>query len=47
MSDPRTTAIEYAHRNHARFLAELVDFGSIPSISTAPEAKPDVQRATQ
>ena len=47
MSDPRTTAIEFAHSNRARFLAELVDFGSIPSISTAPEAKPDMQRAAQ
>ncbi len=47
MSDPRTTALEFAHANHSRFLAELVDFASIPSISTDPAAKPEMQRAAQ
>jgi acetylornithine deacetylase/succinyl-diaminopimelate desuccinylase-like protein len=47
MTDPRTTAIEYAHANGARFLAELIDFGSIPSISTDPTAKADMQRAAE
>ena len=47
MSDPRTTAIEFAHANRSRFLAELIDFGSIPSISTDPNAKADIQRAAQ
>jgi acetylornithine deacetylase/succinyl-diaminopimelate desuccinylase-like protein len=47
MTDPRTTAIEYAHANSARFLAELIDFGSIPSISTDPSAKADMQRAAE
>ena len=47
MTDPRTTAIEYAHANGARFLAELIDFGSIPSISTDPNAKADMQRAAE
>jgi len=47
MSDPRTTAIDFAHANRSRFLAELVDFGSIPSVSTDPAAKPSMQRAAQ
>jgi len=47
MSDPRTTAIEFAHANRSRFLAELVDFASIPSVSTDPAAKSDMQRAAQ
>ena len=47
MTDPRSTAIEYAHANSARFLAELIDFGSIPSISTDPTAKADMQRAAE
>ena len=47
MSDPRTTAIEFAHANRSRFLAELIDFGTIPSISTDPTAKADIQRAAQ
>jgi acetylornithine deacetylase/succinyl-diaminopimelate desuccinylase-like protein len=47
MTDPRTTAIEFAHANRSRFLAELIDFASIPSISTDPNAKADMQRAAQ
>jgi acetylornithine deacetylase/succinyl-diaminopimelate desuccinylase-like protein len=47
MTDPRTTAIQFAHTNRSRFLAELIDFASIPSISTDPEAKSDIQRAAQ
>ncbi len=47
MSNPRTTAIEFAHASRSRFLAELIDFGSIPSISTDPNAKADIQRAAQ
>ncbi|MBN1976068.1 MAG: dipeptidase [Anaerolineae bacterium] len=38
-------AIEYAHANQARFLAELIDLLSIPSISAQPEHKPDMKRA--
>jgi acetylornithine deacetylase/succinyl-diaminopimelate desuccinylase-like protein len=47
MTDPRTSAIEYAHANRSRFLAELIEFASIPSISTSPEARPDIQRAAE
>jgi acetylornithine deacetylase/succinyl-diaminopimelate desuccinylase-like protein len=38
-------AIEYARVNQDRFLAELIEFLSIPSISTQPEHKPDIERA--
>ncbi len=37
--------IEYARTNQDRFLAELYEFLSIPSISTQPEHKPDIERA--
>jgi acetylornithine deacetylase/succinyl-diaminopimelate desuccinylase-like protein len=37
--------IEYARTNRDRFLAELVDFLSIPSVSTQPEHRADVRRA--
>jgi acetylornithine deacetylase/succinyl-diaminopimelate desuccinylase-like protein len=37
-------AIEYTRANQDRFLAELVDFLSIPSISAQPEHKPDMKR---
>jgi acetylornithine deacetylase/succinyl-diaminopimelate desuccinylase-like protein len=42
MSSP---AVDYARRNHQRFLSELKDLLRIPSVSTAPEHKSDVQRA--
>ena len=37
--------LEYARLNQGRFLAELEEFLSIPSISTVPDHKPDVERA--
>ena len=40
-------ALAYARNNHPRFLAELVDFVSIPSVSTDPNAKPEMQRAAE
>ena len=45
MTDLRTTAIEFAHTNRSRFLAELIEFAAIPSVSTDPDAKADMQRA--
>ncbi len=39
------TILEYARANQNRFLAELKEFLRIPSISTQPEHKPDVERA--
>ena len=38
-------AIEYARSNRDRYLAELQDFLRIPSVSTQPEHKPDIERA--
>jgi acetylornithine deacetylase/succinyl-diaminopimelate desuccinylase-like protein len=47
MSDPRSLAIQYAHENATRFLDELKDFTSIPSISNEESAKTDIQRAAK
>jgi acetylornithine deacetylase/succinyl-diaminopimelate desuccinylase-like protein len=47
MTDPRSDALQYAHDHAARFLEELIDFSRIPSISTDPSAKPDIQRAAE
>jgi len=38
-------AVAYARENQQRFLNELKDLLRIPSVSTAPEHKSDVQRA--
>jgi hypothetical protein len=38
-------AVDFARQNQQRFLHELKDLLRIPSISTAPEHKSDVQRA--
>jgi acetylornithine deacetylase/succinyl-diaminopimelate desuccinylase-like protein len=40
-------ALKYAHENHEHFLTELKQFLTIPSISTDPEHKPDMQRAAE
>lgn len=40
-------ALDYAHQNHDRFLAELKEVLTIPSISTDPEHKADMQRAAE
>jgi acetylornithine deacetylase/succinyl-diaminopimelate desuccinylase-like protein len=42
-----STAISYARENQQRFLSELKDLLRIPSISTLPEHKSDVQRAAE
>lgn len=42
--DP-TPALEYAHQHHDRFLRELDELLSIPSVSTLSEHKGDVERA--
>jgi acetylornithine deacetylase/succinyl-diaminopimelate desuccinylase-like protein len=47
MSDPRSAALQYAQENNSRFLAELKEFLTIPSISTDPEHKADMDRAAQ
>jgi acetylornithine deacetylase/succinyl-diaminopimelate desuccinylase-like protein len=45
MTDPCTNAIDYAHTHAARFLDDLREFTSIPSISTNEASKADVVRA--
>ena len=47
MTEPRLAAIQYAHEHRARFLSELKHFCTIPSISTDPKVKPEMQRAAE
>ncbi|HUG34098.1 MAG TPA: dipeptidase [Anaerolineales bacterium] len=47
MTDHRQSALDYAHQNNERFLEELKDFLSIPSISTDPEHNEDTQRGAE
>ncbi len=42
MTDPRTSALQYAHDHSARFLADLKEFGSIASISTDENSKAEL-----
>ena len=39
--------VEYIRQNQDRYIAELKEYLSIPSISTLPDHKPDVERAAQ
>lgn len=45
MADPRSSVIKYAHDNSSRFLADLKQFCSIPSISTDENSRKDLLRA--
>jgi acetylornithine deacetylase/succinyl-diaminopimelate desuccinylase-like protein len=47
MSDQLSAALAYAQDNRDRFLDELKAFVRIPSVSTDPSAKPEMQRAAQ
>jgi len=48
MTQPQLSeSLAYVHENHNRFQEELVEFVSIPSISTDPIAKPNIERAAQ
>jgi acetylornithine deacetylase/succinyl-diaminopimelate desuccinylase-like protein len=47
MSAERTKALEFAHKNKGSFLEELIVFSAIPSISTDPDYKADVDRTAQ
>ncbi|MEN6410009.1 MAG: dipeptidase [Anaerolineaceae bacterium] len=42
-----TSTLAYTHQNHDRFLQELKDLCSIPSISTSPDHKDDMQRTAE
>ncbi|HYN89889.1 MAG TPA: hypothetical protein VER55_15250, partial [Ardenticatenaceae bacterium] len=39
------TALEYAAAHNERYIADLIEFLRIPSISTLPEHRPDMERA--
>ena len=47
MNDLRMAAVQYAHQNRGRFLQELEEFVSIPSVSTDPDHKLDLRRAAE
>lgn len=47
MTDPRYSALEYAHQNNERFVEELKEYLAIPSISTSPDHNADTQRAAE
>ena len=47
MTEPRTAALQYAQQNRSRFLEELKAFTAIPSISTNPDSKPDLQKTAE
>ena len=48
LNAPMSQAINtYVEHNQNRLLEELKDFLRIPSISTLPEHKPDVERAAE
>ena len=47
MTNQLTTALSYAQEHKDQILDELIDFVSIPSVSTDPEKKTEMQRAAQ
>jgi acetylornithine deacetylase/succinyl-diaminopimelate desuccinylase-like protein len=47
MNDQLNTALDYLKQNQGRFLEELISFVRIPSVSTEPSAKPEMQRAAE
>jgi acetylornithine deacetylase/succinyl-diaminopimelate desuccinylase-like protein len=47
MNDSRNQALRYANQHQARFLQELQEFCAIPSISTDPAHKADMQKAAE
>ena len=47
MSEQRSNALQFAHTNRQRFLEELKEFITIPSISNDSERQQDMQQAAQ
>ena len=45
MTDSRSSALKYAHTHREEFLEELGDLLTIPSISTSPDQKKEMQQA--
>lgn len=47
MTDPRQAAREHARQRQAEFLERLKEFVSIASVSTDPQARPEIRRAAE
>ncbi len=47
MAESQPSTIDYARKNRDRFLGELKEFVSIPSVSMQDQHKPDMQRAAE
>lgn len=47
MTDKRQASLNYAHEQKTNFLNQLIELCKIPSVSTDPEAKPDMQRTAE
>src|SRR5271163_3960479 len=48
MNDNSTAEVlDYVRENHDRYLTELKEYVSVPSVSTLPENKKDVERTAQ
>lgn len=47
MTDRRTQALDFAKENAERYLSELRELLSIPSVSTDPEREADIRRAAE
>ena len=45
MNDPKKIALEYAQKQRSRFFNELIELASIPSVSTDPLRKSEVNKA--
>ncbi len=47
MMEPRQAALDYARQHQAEFLERLKEFVAIASVSTDPQAKPEMTRAAE
>ncbi len=47
MTDARNQATEYLRQKHNRYLAELIEFARLPSVSTEPERAEDVRKTAE
>lgn len=47
MSESIHSALQYAHEHRDHYLSALKEFAAIPSVSTDPSRKPDIQKAAE
>ena len=47
MTSPLESALEYTHQNQGKFLDELIELVKVPSVSTDPGRKADMQKAAE